>query len=208
MLSQGQLVWDVNIVIHLQSVQAGNALSASVIAAALALVDYRRNDAGVEAGGKIVVYHEDERVMVPLPIMGSLVAMEVAVFLPPAPAAGAAATAAAAANKKKRSDAMDEDDDDEDDAAGAVTTGAGAGDPVLLVDPTPLEVQLSSALLVFVLTPNTGQFLVSEKIGRAPVDVNVMIKAMQLAESRAKVVGEWQEEMRKGRDAQVGKDVV
>lgn len=77
----------------------------------------------------------------------------------------------------------------------------------MLVDPTPLEVQLSSALLTFVLTPNTGQFLVSEKVGREPVDADVMIRAMKLAEGRAKAIGKWQESQKVRRDEQMGKEV-
>lgn len=198
-LKAGQLVWNLSIHLHLHTIHAGNALSACIMAAALALADFRRNDAAVEQGGKIVVYDERERVMIPLPITGGLVAVEIAVFLPPSAASSTTGTTAAPQK-------MDTDEDDNGAATGAPAASIGQ-EPVLLVDPTPLEVQLSSALLTYVLTPNTGQFLVSEKMGRAPVEIPLMLRAMKLAESRAKAIGTWQEQQKAKRDESMGKDV-
>ncbi|CAO1631960.1 unnamed protein product [Parajaminaea phylloscopi] len=197
-LKAGQLVWNLAIHLHVHSVQAGNVLAACILSAALALSDFRRNDAEVEQGGKIVVYDERERVMLPLPVTGGLVAVEIAVFLP----ATAATTTATTASAK-----MDTDDDEGDQSNVANAGPTHSAEPVLLIDPTPLEVQLSSALLTYVLTPNTGQFLLSEKMGRAPLDVSVMLKAMKVAESRAKVLGKWQEAQKAKRDEAMGKDV-
>ncbi|CAO1627049.1 unnamed protein product [Sympodiomycopsis kandeliae] len=181
-LKAGQLVWNITINIHLMSVQAGNALEGSVLASIVALQDFRRQDASVEEGGKVVLFDEAERAPLPLPITGGLVAVEVAVFIPPAKTNAAANT--------------------ED------TENASPREPILLLDPTPLEVLLSSALLTFVLTPNTGQYLLSEKVGRSPVDLDVMNKAMRLAATRAKTIGSWSDKQKKLRDEQVGKDVV
>lgn len=196
-LKAGQLVWNVSIHSHLHAVEAGNALAACVLAASLSLADYRRRDATVEQGGRIKVYDEGERVTIPLPLTGTLVAIEVAVFLP----------AAAAPSSKTAPPAKDSMDTDDAQDATSTTTADSVSSPIMLVDPTPLEVQLSSALLTFVLTPNTGQFLVSEKVGREPVDADVMIRAMKLAEGRAKAIGKWQESQKVRRDEQMGKEV-
>lgn len=193
-LKAGQLVWNISITIHLMSLRAGSALAGSIMAASIALQDFRRQDAAVEEGGKVAVYDETERAPLPLPITGGLVAVEVAVFIPPVKTSAAAAAAAATSSSEEK-------DGD------ASSSGPASKEPLLLLDPTPLEVTLSSALLTFVLTPNTGQFLLSEKLGRTPVDVSVMLRAMQIAETRAKTIGAWSETQRKQRDEQVGKDV-
>lgn len=190
-LKAGQLVWNVTITIHLLSLRAGNALAGSIMAATVALQDFRRQDAAVEEGGRVVMFDETERAPLPLPLTGGLVAVEAAVFIPPVKAAATAATASTT-------------DDNEGEGQGST---AATLDPLLLLDPTPLEATLSSALLTFVLTPNTGQFLLSEKVGRTPVDLTVMLKAMQVAETRAKAIGAWSEAQKKQRDDQVGKDV-
>lgn len=186
-LKAGQLVWNVSITVHLMSLGAGNALAGSIMAATVALQDFRRQDAAVEEGGTVVVFDETERAPLPLPITGGLVAVEAAVFVPPVKATAVSSS---------------EDKDEGHSDAGPVSRN-----PILLLDPTPLEVTLSSALLTFVLTPNTGQFLLSEKVGRSPVELDVMLKAMHMAEGRAKAIGAWSDEQKKQRDEQVGKDV-
>lgn len=198
-LKAGKLVWNLAIHIHLHTMQAGNALSACVLAVSLALADFRRNDAAVEQGGRVIVYDERERVTVPLPITGGLVAVEVAVFNSVLAPVIPSATATGGQDTKT--------DDDIGGPSKSASPSSRNVEPVLLIDPSPLEVQLSSALLTYVLTPNTGQFLLSEKIGRAPLEVSVMSRAMKLAVQRAKTIGKWLERQKGKRDEVMGKDI-
>lgn len=184
-LKAGEAVWNISVNISCLSLRAGNVLQGCILASTLALMDYVRPDAAVEEGGEIKIFDEGERVGVKLPITGGLVGVEVAVFLPPLPSSS---------------------------GGGTTTTSTADGEvaslePILLLDPTPLEVTLSSALLTYVLTPNTGQFLLAEKIGRAPLDVDIMLKGMKAVETRARGLGKWVDESKKQRDEQVGKEI-
>lgn len=187
-LKAGEAVWNISINVSCLSLRAGNALQGCILASTLALMDYVRPDAAVEEGGEIKIFDEGERVGVKLPITGGLVGVEAAVFLPPVPTSAGGGS------------------------GGTMSSSAADGeapslDPILLLDPTPLEVTLSSALLTYVLTPNTGQFLLAEKIGRAPLDVDVMLRGMKVVEARARGLGKWVDESKKQRDEQVGKEV-
>lgn len=182
-LKAGEAVWNITINLTCLSLRAGNALQGCILASTLALMDYVRPDAAVEEGGEIKIFDEGKRVGVKLPITGGLVGVEVAVFLPPPPPSSGG-------------------------SGGTTADGEAASlEPILLLDPTPLEVTLSSALLTYVLAPNTGQFLLAEKIGRAPLDVDVMLKGMKAVEARARGLGKWVDESKKQRDEQVGKEV-
>ena len=185
-LKAGQLVWNITLTIHLQSVSCGNLLEACVLASWLSLRDFKKREAIVEEEGEATVFEDSERVPVGLPLTGGLVAVEVAVFVPPV------STSTVLPNKS---------DMDQDDGPTRST------DPIYLVSPTPQEVLLSSCLLTFVLTPNTGQFLLSEKIGRTPISYDVVLRGMELAEKRAKETGKWVENRAKERDQEVGAEI-
>lgn len=91
---------------------------------------------------------------------------------------------------------QDEDEDEDEDTSMLIDgTGNGANEisksnnNLILLDPTPLELHLSSSLLSLVITPSS-ELVLLEKAGGNPLPIDVILEATKIGSRRAKEIAE------------------
>lgn len=89
----------------------------------------------------------------------------------------------------KPSKTANQDEDEEMDGNTSSTATGNGETNLILLDPTPLELHLSSSLLSLVLTPS-AELVVMEKAGGNPLPVDTILEATKIGSRRAKEVAE------------------